>query len=112
MNTFKDICDIHVIPGNHDVGSTAGWPHHDPDELEKACVAYGEEYEEKWVLEKAGFRMIAFDSQIVGSGLEREKEQASWLRHELAKPTECIKTVFFHTPLYLIFPRVTTMSAG
>ncbi|MHC4874590.1 MAG: metallophosphoesterase family protein [Planctomycetota bacterium] len=104
MNKFKDISECHVIPGNHDVGSTAGWHHHDPEELEKACQAFCEDYDEKWVLEKAGFRIIAVNSQICGSGLEREKEQAEWLREKLAEPTELIKTVFFHTPLYLKGP--------
>ena len=29
-----------IIPGNHDIGSTVGWHHHDPEAMKAACRAF------------------------------------------------------------------------
>ena len=92
-----------IIPGNHDVGSTVGWYHHDPDRMRKACRAFREALgPDRWVCEAAGFRIIGANSQIFGSELTDAEEQAAWLSDELERPTELVKAVFLHTPPYLV----------
>jgi len=104
MKRFEDIAPCYAIPGNHDVGSTIGWHHHDPQKMDEACEAFRLDWDEWWTLEVAGFRIIAINSQIFGSGLEREKEQSEWLKESLKQESNLIKTVFAHTPFYLKNP--------
>jgi|GEM_PF-3916882 len=95
----------HAIPGNHDVGSCIGWHHHNPDELSKAGKAFREAFgPDRWVLECAGFRVIAANSQIFGADLPEAREQEQWLADELATGTDLVRVFFIHTPLYLQTP--------
>lgn len=93
-----------AIPGNHDVGSTVGWEEHDPNEMAEACAAFRQDWQDRWVFEAAGFRVIGINSQLFGSGLPDEREQTKWLRAQLARPTDAIQVVFAHTPPYLKGP--------
>jgi len=99
---------LRAIPGNHDVGSTVGWHHHDPDQLSAACAAFRKDWEDWWVLEAAGFRILGINSQIFGSSLPEAAEQGAWLRAQLARPRtqDCpsLRVVFAHTPPYLKSP--------
>ena len=104
MKRFENIGPCYAIPGNHDVGSTIGWHHHDPKDLDEACNNFGLDWEEWWTLEIAGFKIIAINSQIFGSGLSRDKIQSKWLIKNLKKPSKLIRAVFVHTPLYLKSP--------
>ena len=93
-----------AIPGNHDVGSTVGWHHHDPGRMAAACAAFRRDWDDWWVFEAAGFRILGINSQIFGSGLPEAKEQAAWLRAELDKDSPHLRVVFAHTPAYLVGP--------
>ena len=91
-----------AIPGNHDVGSTIGWEGHDPDDMAAQCALFRREWQDRWVLEAAGFRIMAINSQISGSILPEAKQQSEWLRAELAQRSDLLRIVFFHTPPYLV----------
>ena len=95
----------YAIPGNHDVGSTVGWHHHDPMQLAAACADFRRDWDDWWVLEAAGFRILGINSQIFGSNLPSEAAQSQWLRTELAKPSVYLRAVFAHTPPYLKSPQ-------
>ena len=96
---------LFLIPGNHDVGSTVGWSHHDPQGMRRALQAFREAFgPDRWVCEAAGFRVIGVNSQTFGSELPDDREQAQWLREELARPTDLLKVAFLHTPPYLATP--------
>ncbi len=92
----------YAIPGNHDVGSTIGWEGHDPDDMATQCQLFRREWQDRWVVETAGFRIMGINSQIFGSVLPEAAEQSAWLRAELAKPSELLRVVFGHTPPYLV----------
>lgn len=95
----------HAIPGNHDIGSTVGWHHHDPARMKEACRVFCSAFgPDRWTCEAAGFRTIGVNSQIFGSGLADADEQATWLKAQLARPTHLLKAVFLHTPPYLVTP--------
>jgi len=102
MKRFPAPC--YAIPGNHDVGSTVGWHHHDPDELAAACRAFREDWDDWWLLETAGFRIMGVNTQIFGSGLADEAEQSAWLSKRLSEPGDKLRVVFAHTPPYLKTP--------
>lgn len=92
----------YAIPGNHDVGSTVGWPRHDREEMARCCATFREHFgPDRWVLEAAGFRVIAINSQITASGLPDDAGQRSWLRAQLAEPSSLLRVLFMHTPPYL-----------
>lgn len=90
------------VPGNHDVGSTVGWDHHDPDSMERSLAAFREAHgADRWVHDAAGFRIIGINSQILGSTLTDAGDQIDWLSSALKEPTSLIRAVFLHTPPYL-----------
>ena len=94
-----------AIPGNHDVGSTIGWAHHDPDHMARSCATFRTHFgPDRWILEVAGFRIMAINSQISGSGLPEDLEQRAWLKAELAKTSPLLRVLFMHTPPYLHGP--------
>jgi len=94
-----------IIPGNHDVGSTVGWRHHDPVGMQEACRAFRETFgPDRWVCDAAGFRIIGINSQMLGSRLSDAHEQTAWLQNALMRPTDLLKAVFLHTPPYLVTP--------
>jgi hypothetical protein len=92
----------YAIPGNHDVGSTIGWEGHDPGDMATQCALFRREWQDRWVLETAGFRIMGLNSQISGSILPEANQQSEWLQAELAKQSDLLRVVFFHTPPYLV----------
>jgi len=94
-----------VIPGNHDIGSTVGWYHHDPVRMSRALTTFRAVFgPDRWTCDVAGFRIVGVNSQVSGSKLTDADEQAAWLTDELARPTDLSKAVFCHTPPYLVRP--------
>jgi len=94
---------VYALPGNHDVGSTAGWPHHDPDAMSEACLAFRQDWDDWWLLEAAGFRILGINTQIFGSVLPEAEAQCRWLREHLSRPRQehLLTVVFGHTPPFL-----------
>ncbi len=93
-----------IIPGNHDVGPTVGWHHHDPEAMKSAVKRYREIFGmDYWVHEAAGFQVIGINSQIFGSSLQEAEQQTQWLHEVLSVPAppDLIRCIFFHTPPYL-----------
>jgi len=80
-------------------GSTVGWPEYDPQALAAACASFRQDWQDRWVLEAAGFRIIGMNSQLFGSNLPEEAEQSEWLREELGKPSQHLRVLLAHVPI-------------
>lgn len=94
-----------AIPGNHDIGSCLGWHHHDPEALGEATDAFCDHFgPDHWVVQVAGFRIMAANSQIFAADLPQAGRQAEWLADELATASDLPRVVFLHTPPYLQTP--------
>lgn len=103
--TDKTPCPWHAIPGNHDIGSTVGWHHHDPTHMAEARGVFRKTFgPDWWACEAEGFRILGVNSQIFGSELPAAAKQSHWLKENLAKPSEMLTTVYLHTPPYLQSP--------
>jgi 3',5'-cyclic AMP phosphodiesterase CpdA len=78
----------HAVPGNHDIGDNP-WPGA-PD---GAAVDAGRRQSwldivgaDHWSLTVAGWTLLAINAQLLGSGLEAEAEQWSWLERQVGEP--------------------------
>lgn len=93
-----------IIPGNHDVGSTVGWHHHDPAAMQRAVQVFRKAFQmDYWVYEAAGFQVIGINSQLFGASLAEAREQDRWLIEILRRKqsADLVRVLFLHTPPYL-----------
>jgi 3',5'-cyclic AMP phosphodiesterase CpdA len=80
----------YAVPGNHDVGDNP-WPGApedstvDSDRHQRWLEIIGADH---WSLTISGWTFLAINAQLLGSGLEAEARQWSWLEHELRQPRE------------------------
>jgi 3',5'-cyclic AMP phosphodiesterase CpdA len=95
---------VRVVPGNHDVGEEPGFMQLDqpttPARLDRYACAVGPD---RWAFDAGRWRLIGMNAQVLGTGLERESEQAEWLDSELEAATGRPIGIFTHKPLF--FPR-------
>lgn len=76
----------HAVPGNHDVGDNP-WPGApdgitiDRERRQRWLDAIGADY---WALTVGGWTVLAFNAQLIGSGLAAEDEQWAWLEQQAA----------------------------
>src|SRR5690606_30821105 len=59
---------------------------------------FGPDY---WALDTHRWRVLGFSSMLVGSGLEAENEQFSWLDSQLSDLGTRYLAVFSHQPLFI-----------
>jgi 3',5'-cyclic AMP phosphodiesterase CpdA len=90
------------VPGNHDVGDTAEIR---PDqEIDQARLERwrDEVGDDRWVLDREGWRLIGLNAMLMGSGHADEARQVDWFAGALdhAGPI----AVFLHKPLYIDDP--------
>lgn len=97
-----------VIPGNHDVGDhpvrdglPADW-HGKPVSASRVADWEAEWGPSYWLRDLCGWRVVGINSQLFGSGLDREDQQWDWLEHralpeDLQRPT----LVVAHESLHL-----------
>jgi 3',5'-cyclic AMP phosphodiesterase CpdA len=89
---------IYVVPGNHDVGATLTPGQKDGVSDERVArfeAKFGPSF---WVVKKAGVRIIGLNSSLLGSGLQREKDQWTFLEDQLSKPSKEPTLVIEHYP--------------
>ncbi|MFQ5399541.1 MAG: metallophosphoesterase family protein [Anaerolineae bacterium] len=106
---YQDLdADLHVLPGNHDIGDK-------PDAWVPAPAVTEEShtvFERTWGLAHASFdhkgcHFILLNTPILNSGLPREVRQRKWLEQDLAANQKRGSRVFLflHYPLYLTHPQ-------
>lgn len=94
---------IRLIPGNHDIGDNPGT--HDIPEHEWLSDArrahylalFGEDY---WAIDADGWRLIAFNAQLFGSGTPAEEAQWEWIAGEFENARSRPIVVFLHKPMF------------
>ena len=94
---------MRLIPGNHDIGDNPGT--RNVPEREWLSVASRARYlalfgDDRWALDAEGWRLIAFDAQLFGSGLPAEDEQWDWIASEFENATGKPIIVLLHKPLF------------
>lgn len=95
---------VRVIPGNHDLGEEPGFMQLDqPTTIERLARYERAVGPDRWAFDAGMWRMIGMNAQVLGTGLEREAEQADWLEGELQAAAGRPIGIFTHKPLF--FPR-------
>jgi 3',5'-cyclic AMP phosphodiesterase CpdA len=91
-----------VIPGNHDVGDEPAAPEADqpitPHRLDRYRRVFGAD---RWSHDLGGWRLIGFNSLLIGSALVDERAQHDWLVSELKEACGRPIGVFLHKPLWI-----------
>lgn len=93
-----------TLPGNHDVRDEP--PGQDPNQLIDARrltrwdAALGPD---RFVRDLDRWRLLGINAQLLGSGLEREREQNDWLDAQLATATRPV-ALFLHKPMFIDDP--------
>jgi 3',5'-cyclic-AMP phosphodiesterase len=92
----------HAVPGNHDVGDNP-WPGApdgstvDNDRNRRWLDVVGADH---WSLQLDGWRLLAINAQLLGSGLPGETRQWTWLQAQLDEGADAKGTVMIsHKPL-------------
>ena len=97
--------DLHVIPGNHDIGDKPGrtlpaktvsgqW-------IEQWSRYFGAPYS---AFVHQGMLMVLINNPVLNSGLEEERAQRAWLEDVLAKHAGMRKFMFVHYAPFLLEP--------
>ncbi len=95
---------VRVLPGNHDVGEEPGFMQLNQPTTEPRLARYeAAAGPDRWAFDAGEWRMIGMNAQVLGTGLDREAEQASWLEGELEGAQGQQIGIFTHKPLF--FPR-------
>ncbi|GAA2013904.1 metallophosphoesterase family protein [Brevibacterium samyangense] len=96
---------LRVLPGNHDVGEPGEQPFGGASVTSERVAAFREVFgEDRWVEKVDDFRIIGFNSELMGSGLPEEEEQWAWLE---SLPLECADApviLFCLKPVYARIP--------
>src|SRR5258706_2647655 len=80
----------HAVPGNHDIGDNP-WPGApdrsaaDADRRQRWLDIIGADH---WSLTTEGWTLLAINAQLLGSGLEAEAAQWSWLEEQVSELSE------------------------
>lgn len=98
------IAPARYVYGNHDVGGK-----HMPGEgggitaeqLDRVEARLGPSF---WKLETPDVRVLGGNSSLLGSGLEREREQWAFLERELGRPSRQPTLLLMHYPLFTESP--------
>ncbi len=101
---------VRVVPGNHDVGNFATAPM-PSNNRELICATNLEQWRETWgddhwAHAADGHRLVGINSMLLGSGLDAEAAQWSWLEAQLDEADGAGEGVwvFQHAPLFLRRP--------
>lgn len=93
-----------AIPGNHDVGDEppgqTATQYVDATRLQRWAAVFGAD---RFAETIGAWRAIGINAQLLGSGLEEEAEQFTWLEQQL-EATKAPVALFLHKPLFLTSP--------
>lgn len=91
-----------VVPGNHDVGDAGNL--HQPVNAERLARWRRHFGHDWWSKDIAGWRLIGFDSMLVGSGSDEEQRQFDWLERTMRDAGDRRIAWFTHRPLFIDAP--------
>jgi 3',5'-cyclic AMP phosphodiesterase CpdA len=88
------------VAGNHDVGTA---PRDARQPVDAARLARWERHfgPDRWVHDLEDWRLIGFDSMIMGSGLPQEEAQFAWIEETMAAAGGRRIAWFCHQPLFI-----------
>jgi alkaline phosphatase D len=91
-----------AVPGNHDVGNKASLPE---QPVRQAWLdAWWAAFEtDRFAVDRAGWRLLGLNTQILGSDLEAERDQQRWLEARLREVDGPV-ALFLHAPLWVRDP--------
>lgn len=92
-----------VVPGNHDVGHLPG--SHQPVDPERLARWRGLAGPDYWVSDHGDWRLVGFNSLLVGFEDEEEEKQFAWLEEQLRDRDGRKVAVFAHKPLFVDGPQ-------
>lgn len=95
-------CPVLSVPGNHDVGDS---PALRPDQQVTAArlTAWRARIgPDRWVLDRAGWRLVGLNAMLLGSDHEEEALQFEWLEEAVAHRGPI--ALFLHKPLFVDDP--------
>jgi len=95
--------ELHVAPGNHDVGDKLDSRATAPRVEDGSEAAFTESWGPAWhSFDHHGCHFVLLDGCVLGSGLERERRQWQWLEADLAGNHRIF--VFLHYPPFILRP--------
>ena len=93
---------VHFIPGNHDVGDSPEIPNSrepsiDAGRRDAYMRLFGSDW---WSLDAPGWRLIALNSQLFGSGSAVDEEQLAFVERTVSDAGTREIALFIHKPLF------------
>ena len=103
---------VRYLPGNHDVGEPGPAPWKGLGVTSGRVAAHRAAFgPDRFALRDGRWLIIGFNSELLGSGLDEEREQWQWLEEQLAPAPTVARVLYFcHKPLWL--PRTTPSTAA
>jgi hypothetical protein len=98
---------VRYIPGNHDVGDNRDVPelHGHPPVDAATCARYRQYFgEDWWSLDVPGWRIVAVNAHLVGSGLPDAAAQDDFIAGQVAGVAGRALALFIHKPLFDVAP--------
>lgn len=104
---------VRTIPGNHDLGDNPAAPDDRPkqpigDDRRRRYLDYFQD--EFWTQDAGDWRIIALNAQLLGSGLDAEDAQWSFLAQAFREAGQRPIALFLHKPLFKDDPTETEES--
>ena len=90
-----------AVPGNHDVGDHPDRAPRQPFDTERLLRFRRHFGQERWVLDRDGWRLLGLNSQVCGTGHPEEAAQADFIAEALAGLGARRLAVFLHKPIYV-----------
>jgi 3',5'-cyclic AMP phosphodiesterase CpdA len=93
---------VRVVPGNHDVGAPGEHPWKGLSVTDERVAAFEQIWgDDHWRHDLDGWTVLGLDSELFGSGLDREAEQWRWLEQTVEDmPADRPTLVFLHKPIW------------
>jgi hypothetical protein len=102
--------DVHVIPGNHDVGDKPDPTMPTESVTQKAIDTFENHFGQSWAHKKIeGIDFVSINSQLLNTSIPAALQQREWLEHTLLKKVEWPTFLFTHLPLFLFHPGETSV---
>lgn len=93
---------VRVVPGNHDVGEPGEHPWKGIGVTDERVAEFEQVWGPgHWRHDSEGWTVLGLNSELFGSGLERETGQWQWLEQTIADmPTDQPVLMFLHKPIW------------
>lgn len=92
------------VPGNHDVGDHPERAPRQPVDAARLDRFRRHMGEDRWALDRDGWRLLGLNSQVMGSGLAEEAAQQQFIAAQLASLGDRRLAVFLHKPVFVADP--------